>query len=120
MGIAVGIFLACVIEYPELECSKSLDICRVYTKKLYTPKILNDMFKISDIRGYDIGINSFRKSTWYNPKVVLKNNNFVYLGFSTATYGRAKKVVSEIIYGITNNENYTKRGNYLQSFFGLY
>lgn len=36
---------------------------------------------------------------------MLKNNNYVYLNFSTATHGRAKSVVTEIIDGMSNNDN---------------
>ena len=46
----------------------------------------------------------------------LKNDDYVYLSFNSRTHEGAE----DIIYGIFNNEQYTKKGSLFKSFFDTY
>ncbi len=117
----IGVFLCfAVTDIPTLTCSKSENFCRLYTKTLLTPEYQENAFKITDIKNYTIEeyhhTGRGNHYTSYEPVLILKNDDYDYLSFNSRTHEDAE----DIIYGIFNNEQYTKKGSLFKSFFDTY
>ena len=113
--LTVAGLLQPLLSLPDIECSKSKDICSIYSRNVIINKTeLIDQFKISDIENHIITMAPCHYYPSMEITIYFKSRDYITLDFITKGKNRAEA----IFYGILNDENFTLKGNYWKSLWG--
>ncbi len=121
--ILLGLVCALVImvcDINDVECIKSQNICKVYSHKLFQPREVTEMFKISDVMYGDVKkerTTGKYSHTYYNAVLKFKNHRsliFYDIGFRTSE--NAYKFINRI----QDKEDFYFKGSFIKSFFDWY
>lgn len=115
--LAVIVLIDPFLSLPDIECSKSKDICSLYSRNVILNKTkLIDQFNISDIENHYITMAPSHYYPSMELTIYFKSRDDITLDFIT----KGEKRAEAIFYGILNDDNFTLKGNYWKSLFGNY